>query len=342
MTQALQGFSGLLTDVRGLIESARAGVARTVNAGLVMLHWEVGRRIRQDILREKRAGYGDKIVQTLSSPLVREYGRGFQPRSLFRMIRFSEVLPERNIVSSLMTQLAWTHIIQIIALKDPLQRTFYAEMRRLERWSVRTLQAKIAGMLYERTALSKRPAQLAALELKKLREEDRLTPDLVFRDPYCLDFLRLKGAYQEKDIEAAILRDMESFLLEIGSGFSFVARQMRIQVGPDDFYLDLLFYHRGLRRLVALELKLERFRPEHKGQMELYLNWLDKYERRPGERSPIGLILCAGKSEEQVELLKLDKSGIRVAQYLTELPPRSAMEKRLRAAIVRCRRCMTA
>ncbi|MFA5139936.1 MAG: PDDEXK nuclease domain-containing protein [Elusimicrobiota bacterium] len=333
MTKSLQGFTGLLTDVRALIESARANVARAVNSGLVMLYWEIGRRVRQDILHNKRAGYGEKILPRLAEHLTREYGRGFQARSLARMIRLVEVFPERQILSTLLTKLGWSHFIQIIPLKDPLQRDFYAEMCRVERWDVRTLHAKIAGQLYERTALSRQPARLASLELKKLRDEDRMTPDLVFRDPYHLDFLGLRGVYQEKDLEAAILREMESFLLEFGSGFSFVARQLRIQVGPDDFHLDLLFFHRDLRRLVAIELKLDRFRPEHKGQMEFYLNWLAKHERRPGEKAPIGLILCAGKSEEQVELLKLDKSGIRVAQYLTDLPPRSVLEARLHRAI---------
>jgi predicted nuclease of restriction endonuclease-like (RecB) superfamily len=188
-------------------------------------------------------------------------------------------------------------------------------------------------MLFERTAFSKKPAKLAILELKKLRKEDRLTPDLVFRDPYFLDFLGLKGAYQEKDLEAAILRDMEAFILELGVGFAFVARQKRIQVGPDDFYLDLLFYHRRMRRLVAVELKLDRFKPEHKGQMELYLRWLDRHERQPSEEAPIGLILCAGKSEEQVELLQLGQSGIRVAEYLTELLPREILEEKIKEII---------
>jgi predicted nuclease of restriction endonuclease-like (RecB) superfamily len=329
-TQPLQRLVG---DIRGLIESARGQVARTVNAGLVMLYWEIGRRIRQDINKEKRAEYGKKIVPTVSAQLAPQYGEGFSTRSLFRMVRFAEAFSDRKIVSTLWTQLGWSHFRELIQLKDPLQRDFYAEMCRLERWSVRTLQKKIGGMLFERTALSKKPEKLVRLELKRLREDDRLTPDLVFRDPYFLDFLRLKGAYQEKDLEAAILREMEAFILELGTGFSFVARQKRIQVDGDDFYLDLLFFHRKLRRLVAVELKLDRFRPEYKGQMELYLRWLERHEQQEGEESPIGLILCAGGSHEQIELLQLDRSGIRLAQYLTDLPPQRLLAEKLRAAV---------
>ena len=289
----------------------------------------MGQRIHKDILEEKRADYGEKIVSTLSAQLVEEFGEGFARRNLFRMIRFVEVFPDEQIVSTLSTQLGWSHFVEIIPLKDELQREFYAEMCRVERWSVRTLRQKIGSMLFERTALSKKPAELARKELTALREEDKLTPDLVFRDPYFLDFLGLKDTYGEKDLEAAILREMEAFILELGVGFAFVERQKRITVGDDDFYLDLLFYHRILRRLVAIELKLDKFKPAYKGQMELYLRWLEKYEQQPGEGSPIGLILCASKSEEQIELLQLGKSGIRVAAYMTELPPRDLLRKKL-------------
>ncbi len=163
------------------------------------------------------------------------------------------------------------------------------------------------------------------------------TPDLVFRDPYFLDFLRLKGVYQEKDLEMAILRELEAFILELGVGFTFVERQKRMIVDGEDFYLDLLFYHRDLRRLVAIELKLGRFKPEYKGQMELYLRWLDKYECKCDEERPIGLILCAGKSEERIELLELSKSGIRVAEYMMELMPKAMLEKKLHETIQQAR-----
>lgn len=323
----------LLKDIRELIDAARGHVAQAANAGLVLLYWGVGQRIRKDILHEQRATYGEQILPTLSAKLVPEYGEGFSARNLSRMIRFAETFPEHTIVTTLSSQLGWSHLVEIIQLKDKLQRDFYAEMCRLERWSVRAIRKKIGSMLFERTALSKKPAKLAALELKKLREEDKLTPDLVFRDPYFLDFLGLKGAYLEKDVEAAILREMESFILELGVGFTFMARQKRMQVGGNDYYLDLLFYHRKLRRLVAIELKLDKFKPEFKGQMELYLRWLEKHEQEPDEAPPIGMILCAVKNHEEVELLQLDKSGIRVAEYMTELPPRKVLEEKLHNAI---------
>jgi predicted nuclease of restriction endonuclease-like (RecB) superfamily len=245
----------------------------------------------------------------------------------------AEFFPAREIVSTLSRQLSWSHFVEIIYLGDPLQRDFYAEMCRVEHWTVRTLREKIAGMLFERTALSRKPEELARQELEALRTEDKLTPDLVFRDPYLLNFLGLADTYSEKDLEVAILRELESFILELGGGFAFVARQKRMAIDGKDFYLDLLFYHRKLRRLIAVELKLGPFEASHKGQMELYLRWLEKFELEPGEEPPLGLILCADKSEEQVELLQLDKSGIRVASYLTELPPLPLLQRKLHEAV---------
>jgi len=323
----------LISDIRSIIKTARHNVAVTVNAGLTLLYWQIGNRIRQDILKEKRADYGEKIISTLSIQLVKEFGNGFSRPNLFRMVRFAEVFPDGKIVSTLSRQLSWSHFVEIIPFKDDLQRDFYAEMCRIERWSVRTLRKKIDGMLYERTAISKKPEKLIEKDLAALREEDRLTPDLVFRDPYFLDFLGLKDTYSEKDLETAILREMESFILELGAGFSFVARQKRITVDNEDYYLDLLFFHRKIKRLIAIELKLGKFKAAHKAQMELYLRWLEKYEKEPGEQTPLGLILCAGKTSEQIELLQLDKSGIKVAEYMTELPKRELLEQKLHKAV---------
>ncbi|MGA1845356.1 MAG: PDDEXK nuclease domain-containing protein [bacterium] len=323
----------LFADIRRMIEEARAAVATTVNAGLTMLYWRIGKRLTQEILEGKRADYGKRILATLSQQLSREYGEGFSYTALTRMIKFIECFPDSEIVATLSLQLSWSHFRELLPLDKPLQRDFYAEMCRVEHWSVRTLRKKIASMLYERTALSKKPEALARMKIDRLRDDDRMTPDLVFRDPYLLDFLGLKGAFQEKDLEAAILRELEAFIMELGSGFTFVARQKRIRVGQDDFYLDLLFYHRDLRRLLVVELKLDKFRPEHKGQMELYLRWLDKYERKPNEDAPLGIILCAGKDMEQIELLELGASGIHVAEYLTVLPPKETLRQKLHAAI---------
>ncbi len=298
-----------------------------------MLYWNVGQRILRDVLGDERAAYGERIIATLSQQLTSEFGRGFTRSSLSRMMHFAEVFPSSEIVATLSQQLSWSHFVEIIKIPDGLKRDFYAEMCRLEHWSVRTLRNRIDGMLFERTALSRKPDELIHSELQALREEDKLSPDLVFRDPYLLDFLNLKDTYSEKDLENAILRELESFILELGIGFTFVERQKRISLDGDDYYLDLLFYHRKLRRLVAIELKLSDFKPADKGQMELYLKWLRRYEQQPGEDTPLGIILCAGKKEKTIELLELDQSGIHVAAYLTELPPKAVLEEKLAQAI---------
>jgi len=328
-----KGLTVLLTDVRELIVQAREGLARAVDAGLTTLYWHVGQRIRQDILKEKRAGYGEQIVSALSAQLEQEFGRGFGEKNLRRMIQFAEAYPDREIVVSLLRQLGWTHFLRLIPIEDPLKRDFYAQMCRVENWSTRTLQQKIQSMLFERTALSRKPDKLVRQEIKQLREEDKVTPDLVFRDPYILDFLGLKDAYAEKDLETAILREMESFILELGVGFCFVARQQRMQIDDRDYYLDLLFYHRKLRRLIAIDLKIGQFEAADKGQMELYLGWLKRYAVEPEEAAPLGMILCAEKSTEHIALLELQKSGIHVASYWTELLPKKELERKLHEAV---------
>lgn len=325
--------SSIVEDIRHLVETARSRVAVYANSELTLLYWRVGERIRRELLKNKRAEYGRAILPTLSAKLEPLYGEGFSERNLARMGKLVECFPDQQNIRVLAQQLSWSHFVEILSVKNSLAREFYAEMCHIERWSVRVLRNKIGGMLFERTALSRKPDTLIRQELAKLHHGGKVCADLVFRDPYFLDFLGLKGAYQEKDIETAILRELEAFILEIGTGFSFVARQKRMIIGEDDFYLDLLFFHRELRRLVAIELKLGKFKPEYKGQMELYLRWLDKYERNPGEDRPLGLILCASKSDEQVELLELGKSGIRVAEYMIQIPPRAVLENKLHEVI---------
>lgn len=325
----------LLGDIRKMIEETRSVVAATVNAGLTLLYWRIGKRINEEILKGKRADYGDQILATLSQELTQDYGNGFSYSALTRMVKFAECFPVSQIVATLSQSLSWSHIRELLPLDQPLQREFYSEMCRVERWSVRTLRQKIDSMLYERTALSRKPEKVIKAELEKLRDKDRMSPDIVFKDPYILDFLGLQDRYMEKDLENAILRELERFLLELGAGFTFIARQKRIPIDGDDFYLDLLFYHRKLRRLIALDLKLGRFKAAYKGQMELYLRWLAKHETEPGEEPPLGLILCAEGSREQIELLELGRSGIHVAQYLTELPPKDVLKRKLHEAIAR-------
>jgi predicted nuclease of restriction endonuclease-like (RecB) superfamily len=323
----------LLDDVRALIQETRQAVAQAVNSALVMLYWSIGARIRTEVLKEKRAEYGKGILATLSQELTAQYGKGYTYDNLTRMVKLVELFPDREIVATLSKQLGWSHFVEIIPLEKPLQREFYAEMCRVERWTVRALREKIQSMLYERTALSRKPDELARQELAALRDEDRLGPDLVFRDPYVLDFLNLADVFSEDDLETAILREIERFLIELGGGFAFVARQKLMVIDGKDFHLDLLFYHRRLHRLVAVELKIGAFDARDKGQMELYLRWLEKHDREPGEETPLGLILCADKADEQIELLQLERSGIRVASYLTELPSQETLRQKLHDAV---------
>jgi predicted nuclease of restriction endonuclease-like (RecB) superfamily len=328
--------SALLMDLRALVQSARQRLATVANATYTLLCWQIGRRLLRDNLQGGRAAYGKQILATVSQQLTTEFGAGFNYTALTRMARFAEWMTDERILATLSQTLSWSHFVELLPIKDALARDFYAEMCRIERWDVRTLRLKIGGMLYQRTALSKKPETVISAEIGKLRD-GRMSPDTVFRDPYLLDLLGLKGAYGERDLESAILREIEGVLLELGAGFTFVARQKRMSVGKDDFYLDLLFFHRHLHRLIAVELKLESFQPAHVGQMELYLRWLDKHERAPGEEAPIGLILCASADAEQVELLQLDAKSIRVSEYLTALPPLPLLRARLHQAIEHAR-----
>ncbi len=325
--------ASLLADIRALIEQARQQTAVAVNAGLTLMYWRIGRRIHADVLGGERAAYGEQIVSTLSRQLVAEYGRGFAEKNLRRMVQFALAYPDEQIVVTLLRQLSWSHFLALLPLDKPYQRDFYAEMCRIEGWSVRTLRERIDSMLYERTALSKKPDELIRQELATLRGKSEVAPALVLKDPYLLDFLGLTDRFLERDLEDAILRELETFLLELGAGFSFVARQKRIQLDGDDFYIDLLFYNRKLKRLVVVELKQGAFKAEYKGQMELYLRWLARHEQEPDENPPLGIILCAGKNTEQIELLELDVSGIHVAEYLTVLPPPKVLRRKLHEAI---------
>jgi predicted nuclease of restriction endonuclease-like (RecB) superfamily len=327
----------LISDVRQLIESSRAQLAVTVNSALMLLYWHIGQRIQHEVLQGERAAYGEQIVSTLARQLEADYGRGFSGKNLRHMLRFAEAFPQAEIVSALRRQLSWTHIKTLIYIDDPLKRDFYLQMCQQERWSTRTLQERLDSLLFERTALSRQPEELLATELASLRQSGQITPALLLKDPYVLDFLGLQDRYLEKDLEDAILRELEQFLLELGAGFSFVARQKRIQIDHDDFYIDLLFYNRRLKRLVVIDLKLGDFKAADKGQMELYLRWLAKHEQEPGEAPPLGIILCSGKKQEQIELLELDASGIHVAEYLTSLPPKELLQQKLHDAIQRSR-----
>jgi predicted nuclease of restriction endonuclease-like (RecB) superfamily len=332
----------LETDIQILIDTARQRVAQAFNMELTLLYWQVGQRLRVETLKDQRGEYGKQIIEHLSEGLTKRYGRGWGEKQLWHCLRFAEVFIEKEKLSALRRELSWTHFKTLIYIDDELKRDFYLELCRVEHWSSRQLQERISSMLYERSALSKKPEQLIRQELDNIHNTGEITPTFLLRDPYLLDFLELNDRYLEKDLEDAILREMEHFLLELGSGFTFVARQKRMQIDQDDFYLDLLFYNRKLKRLIAIDLKLGEFRSEYKGQMELYLRWLAKHEQETNEDPPLGIILCAGKKYEQIELLELDKSGIHVAEYLTALPSRETLQTKLHFSIEQARRRLEA
>ena len=333
MSSNLQPDTIVFDEIKSLIEDSRQQIAINVNTTMTMLYWQIGKRINQEILKDQRAEYGKQIIATLAKQLTIEYGNQFAEKNLRRMVQFSQVFPDYEIVVSVIRQLSWTHLLAIIPIEDPLKRQFYIEMCKLEKWSVRTFRERINSMLYERTAISKKPEETIKNELQKLGESSQITPDLVFRDPYFLDFLNLKDTYSEKDLESAIIAELQRFISELGIDFAFIARQKRITIDNRDYYIDLLFYHRRLKSLVAIDLKIGEFDAAYKGEMELYLAYLEKYESIEGENPPIGLILCTGKNPEHIELLQLNRSNIKVADYFTILPSREILLDKLHKAI---------
>lgn len=324
----------LLNSIIGLIDQTRYIVAKTVNQELTLLYWNIGKSINDDILKNDRADYGKKLILNLSDELSNRYGSGFNKRNLHSFIKLNIVFQDITIVHTLCAQLSWSHMRNLIYIENPIKREFYIQMTVHERWSVRTLQERMDSMLFERTAISKKPEQTIVNELKILETEKKISPDLAFRDPYFLDFLGLHDSYSEKDLESSILAQLQYFITEMDSEFAFLARQKRIIIDNEDFYIDLLFYHRGLKSLVVIDLKLGKFKANYKGQMELYLRWLEKNEQKEGENRPIGLILCSEKSSEQINYLMLDNDEqIKVAEYLTLLPEKKLLLEKLEKAI---------
>ena len=319
--------------IKTLIHSTKQRAAVAVNAEITLLYWRVGKRIADEVLKGERAEYGKQVISELAKQLTAEFGKGWSNKQLHHCLRFAEIFPDKAIVSTLSRQLYWSHFLDVIYISEPLARKFYVQMCVMQGWSVRALRKQIGSMLFERTAISKNTDAVIEQALESNEITGKVSPQLLLKDPYILDFLSLNDRYLEKDIEDAILRDIEQFLLELGVGFTFVARQKRLQIDNDDFYIDLLFYNRKLKRLVVIDLKLDNFRHAHKSQMELYLRWLEKHEMEEGENPPLGIILCIGKKQEQIELLELDKSGIHVAEYLTELPSKELLKHRLHQAI---------
>ncbi|MBQ7672980.1 MAG: DUF1016 family protein [Alphaproteobacteria bacterium] len=326
-------IESLFNKIIHIIHEKKRITAREVNASLIFLYWEIGEAITVDVMKNEKPEYGKQIVSNLSERLSIQYGKGFNKSNVTRMIKFYQEFPDKQKVATLSQQLTWSHFVELISIDDPLKRDFYAAMCSNENWNVRTLRERKQSMLYERTAISKKPDEMIRQDIDRLMDENKMSLDLFYRDPYVLDFLGLKDTYSEKDLENAILTEIERFILEMGTDFAFLARQKHFVLDGKDYFMDLLFFHRTLHRLVLIELKLGEFQPDHKGQVELYLRWLDKYERAEGEEPPIALILCAEKSQETIELMELDKDSIHVAQYLTKLPPKKMLEEKLAAAI---------
>jgi predicted nuclease of restriction endonuclease-like (RecB) superfamily len=327
----------LYRDIRELVERARTQVVVQVNQALVLTYWHIGKTIKQTVVTEARADYGDATMQKLADRLVVDYGPGFGRRNLFRMVKLYQCFDSLEIVTTLSTQLSWSHLVELLKVDDPTQRSFYAELCAQSRWSVRTLRERMDSLLYERTAIARQPEAAIRQELAQLGQGASTSPALFLRDPYLLDFLDLRDGFTEKDLEAAILAELERFILELGSDFAFMGRQKRIQVGGHDYVIDLLFFHRRLRRLVLIELKLGEFKPEHKGQVELYLKWLARHEQQPAENAPIAIILCSDKDAEVVELMDLEKDQIHVAEYWLQLPPPEVLRAKLHKALVEAR-----
>ncbi|WP_367890009.1 PDDEXK nuclease domain-containing protein [Polaribacter batillariae] len=316
-------YQNILNDLISIVKKTKTQVAIQANSSLTIMFWQIGKRIQSDILENSRAEYGKEIVVSLSRELSKNFGNSFKEKNIRRMIQFSEIFPELENVVTLSRHLSWSHFLVLIPLKNQKARYFYAKNVFENLISVRELRKQISKKVYERT-------ENADLQIYKSDELDKG----IFKDPYLLDFLDLKNGYLENDLESAILKELELFLLELGNGFTFVERQKRMIIDEDDYYLDLLFYHRKLKRLVAIELKIDKFKAKYKGQMELYLKWLEKHEKQEGEKAPIEIILCSQTSKEQIELLEMHKDGIMVAEYLTEVLPKEQLEKKLHQAII--------
>lgn len=324
----------LYTDVCAIISEARRHVATYVNEEACLMNWRVGKRIKEEVLLNKRAEYGKQVLINLAKRLTEQFGVGWGHKKLLHCLRAAETFTEEEIVSAARRQLTWTHLKSCMYISNELERKFYMEMCRIEHWDTRTLSEKIDSQLFQRTAISQRPEEVIRHELAGLEEADLLHPDVVFRSTYVLDMLGLPDIYTEKDLEDSILNSLVEFIHELGSDFTFVDRQKRITVDSEDYYIDLLFFHRSLRRLVAIDLKLGKFKPAYEGQMRLYLRYLNANERKEWEEEPIGLILCSEGNTEHIQYLMMDeKSDIRVAQYFTQLPDQKLLADKLQRAI---------
>lgn len=322
----------LFQGISLLIEQAKHKVAIYLNTETTLLYYGIGNYILTELKQKNQIAYGKQILVTLSQDLTEQFGKGYSYTAITRMIKVAECFSAENI-ATLSQQLSWSHLIELEGIKNRTQRDFYSQLAIEEKWSIRTLRSKQDGMLFERTAIAKQPEKIITDAIKNLENTNELHPDLVFRNTYILDFLNLPANFSEKELENALINNIEGFILELGNGFAFIERQKRISIDSVDYHLDLLFFHRKLKRLVAIDLKLGKFKPKYKAQMELYLRWLQKHEMQEDEHKPIGLLLCSEGNSEHVELLMIDEKEIKIAQYLTELPSKEWFIDKLHRAI---------
>jgi predicted nuclease of restriction endonuclease-like (RecB) superfamily len=292
----LENENRLIGQVSTLIESANTFVNKAINQSMVLLYWQIGKTIQDELLKYDKPEYGKQVMQNLAIKLSEQYGIGYSYRTLYRMTHFYDCVEDQNILTTVLSKLSWSHILEILKIKEPLKQEFYISMCSSENWSVRELSGRIDSMLFERTAISKLPEKTIVNDLKQLREKKEMSVNLFVKDPYVLDFLGLKDTFSENDLELSILVELQQFILEFGNDFAFLARQKRITIDQEDYFID-------------------------------------KYEKQEGENAPIGLLLCSEKSDKMVELLELDKSGIHVATYLTELPPVAVFESKIQQSI---------
>jgi predicted nuclease of restriction endonuclease-like (RecB) superfamily len=328
-----KNISTLYNNIKTIINTSKKEAITQLNNTMVLSYWDIGEELKREILKDERATYGQEVIQKISNRLTLEYGKGYSKASLLRMIQVYNYFSDKQIVATLSRQLSWSHFIEFIKVKDELKREFYIVMCAKERWNVRTLRERVNSMLFERTAISKKPEITIRKDLELLNSDNKMSKELFLKDPYLLDFLELQDSFSERDLESTILKELEKLILEFGSEFAFLSRQKRVQIGESDYVMDLLFYHRKLKRLVLIELKIGEFVPQYKGQVELYLKWLSKYEKQEDEQEPIAIILCASKDAEVVELMDLERDNIHVSEYWLELPPKEMLERKLHRAI---------
>ena len=320
----------LFEEISAMIERTKRTIYMQANRESVLLFWNIGRRVNDDILQNKRADYGKQIVVSLSQQLTEKYGRSFEEKNLRRMRQFAEQFMDEEIIVTLSRQLSWSHFLALIPLKTIDAKMYYANVSLNGCLGVRDLRKMISRKAYERK-------EIADTQITPVSP----IPTGTFKDPYLFDVLGIKDEYLEEDVETAIINELEKFILEFGKGFTFAERQKRMIIDGEDHHLDLLLFNRYLNRFVAIDLKQGAFDAADGGQMRLYLKWLNRYERQPHENEPIGLILCDTGSREKIELMEMDKDGIMVAEYWTTLPPKAEFVQKIQTILAETRERLT-